>query len=178
MKQRRFSTNRALSLVILVAVLCSVTWAGDWPHWRGPNYNGISDETGFLTTWPKEGPKVLWKASLGIGFSAISVADGRAYAMGNVGKKTDVVYCFDAETGKVTEYELSYTVRFSMSRPDASELLAPQRVTRIRNYIFNPDTVLGNESEQQLLHREMREDALRQILVRLSAVAATAQRSN
>ena len=87
-------------MAFLLAVLTTTASATDWPNWRGPNYNGISDETNLLTNWPKEGPKVLWKASIGMGFSAISVADGKAYAMGNVGKETDVVYCFDAETGK------------------------------------------------------------------------------
>ncbi len=100
MKHRKMKVNQARTLVILLAVLTTTASAADWPNWRGPNYNGISDETGLLTSWPKEGPKVLWKASIGMGFSAISVADGKAYAMGNVDKNTDVVYCFDAETGK------------------------------------------------------------------------------
>ena len=88
------------------------------------------------------------------------------------------VLSVDADTGKVTEYELAYSVRYSMRRPDASELLPPQTVTRIRNYIFSPDSVLGNESEQRLLFDEMREDAIRQIMVQLSAAAAAAKRSN
>src|SRR5689334_22000460 len=56
--------------------------AEDWPHWRGPNFNGISTEKAWSAQWPPEGPKVLWKASVGIGFSSISVAQGRVYTMG------------------------------------------------------------------------------------------------
>ena len=37
----------------------------DWPQWRGPDRNGISVETGWKTAWPKEGPKQLWKVSVG-----------------------------------------------------------------------------------------------------------------
>ncbi|MHC4479268.1 MAG: hypothetical protein ACYTEL_26920, partial [Planctomycetota bacterium] len=72
----------------------------DWPNWRGPNRNGISDETGWTTDWPAGGPKLLWKEAIGTGFSSMAVSDGKVYAMGNVNKANDIVYCFDAETGK------------------------------------------------------------------------------
>lgn len=128
---------------------------------------------------PDRSLQLTWKEELSIVGVPTTPTAEEADAILTIDKETfdRRVLSVDADTGKVTEYELAYAVRFSMSRPDASELLAPQTVTRIRSYIFNPDTVLGNESEQQLLHREMREDALRQILVRLSAAAA-AQGSN
>ncbi len=82
------------------AVVCAVTASGaDWPNFRGPNHDGISSETGWIAKWPAEGPKQLWKASVGTGFASIAVAGGRAYVMGNLAE-TDTVYCFDAETGK------------------------------------------------------------------------------
>jgi len=73
--------------------------ADDWPHWRGTEFNGISKETGWSTSWPAEGPKQLWKASVGTGFSSFAVAQGRVFTLGNK-NETDTVYCFDAETGK------------------------------------------------------------------------------
>jgi len=73
--------------------------AADWPHFRGPDYNGISKETGWSTTWPADGPKQLWKAKVGTGFAAVAVANGRAYTTGNTAD-TDHVFCFDAVTGK------------------------------------------------------------------------------
>jgi len=74
--------------------------ANDWPNWRGPDHNGISTEAGWLAQWPADGPLRLWKASVGIGFSSVAVAQGRAYTMGNKGD-IDTVFCFDAETGKL-----------------------------------------------------------------------------
>jgi outer membrane protein assembly factor BamB len=71
----------------------------DWPRWRGPGNDGISTETGWTTDWPKEGPKVLWRASVGVGFSSVSVADGRVYTMGNKDGQ-DIVWCFAADSGK------------------------------------------------------------------------------
>ncbi|MCU0785381.1 MAG: PQQ-like beta-propeller repeat protein, partial [Verrucomicrobia bacterium] len=74
--------------------------AGDWPQWRGPNRDGISKETGWLAKWPPEGPKQLWEASVGVGYSSMSVSQGRVFTMGNVAD-TDAVSCFDAESGKL-----------------------------------------------------------------------------
>jgi outer membrane protein assembly factor BamB len=74
--------------------------ADDWPQWRGPDRTGISKETGWLAKWPAEGPKRLWEAPVGVGYSSMAVSQARVYTMGNV-RDVDVVSCFDAETGKL-----------------------------------------------------------------------------
>ncbi len=84
----------------ILAGCCGAAWAGDWPNWRGPNYNGISAETGWSIDWPESGPKILWKASVGTGFSSVAVSDGRLYTMGNIDNE-DIIYCIDAEKGTV-----------------------------------------------------------------------------
>ena len=95
----------ALTLALVVAVFAMYAGfynkaeAADWPNWRGPNYNGISSETGWLTTWSEAGPKVAWEKTLGTGFASMAIADGRVYAMGNI-KDNDILYCLDADTGK------------------------------------------------------------------------------
>jgi len=85
---------------ILVAYLAC--WAGasaaDWPQWRGADRNGISSER-VNSNWPAAGPKVLWQASVGTGFSSISVSQGRACTLGNTANQ-DTVWCFDARNGK------------------------------------------------------------------------------
>ncbi len=73
--------------------------AKDWPHYRGPDSNGISTESGWSVSWPASGPKLLWKANVGIGFSSVSVAESRAYTLGNRDDQ-DTIYCFDAATGQ------------------------------------------------------------------------------
>ena len=88
----------ALSIYAVGACFCSIAEAADWPHWRGPDYNGISSETGWAPTWSEGGPKVLWQASIGTGFASMAVSKGRVYAMGNI-DDNDILYCFDAETG-------------------------------------------------------------------------------
>src|SRR5438132_14428125 len=65
--------------IALAVLLCGVIGhAADWPQWLGPNRNGSSPETGLLTKWPQDGPKVLWKVPGGDGYSTVAVAHGRA----------------------------------------------------------------------------------------------------
>ncbi len=72
--------------------------AGDWPNLRGPDHNGISTET----TWKSTGETpILWEAEVGLGHSAIVVADGRAYTLGHDGKDTDTLWCLDTTNGEV-----------------------------------------------------------------------------
>ncbi|MBN1417928.1 MAG: PQQ-binding-like beta-propeller repeat protein [Planctomycetes bacterium] len=73
--------------------------AADWPCFHGPNRDLISTETGWTWQWPDGKPKELWRVSVGIGFSTVSVAGDRVYTMGNV-DDTDIVWCLDAKTGK------------------------------------------------------------------------------
>jgi outer membrane protein assembly factor BamB len=99
-------TVRRVLCSILLPALVVLTIAGrpaagsDWPNYRGPDHNGISQETNWSSDWGTDGPKVLWKKSIGIGFSTTAVAGGRAYNMGNSNKNADTVYCFDAQTGR------------------------------------------------------------------------------
>jgi hypothetical protein len=73
--------------------------SGEWPQWRGPRRDGISTETGILTEWPTKGPKLLWKAPIGDGYSSLAVAGGKVYTIFQDGDD-ETVGCWDAETGE------------------------------------------------------------------------------
>src|SRR5690349_5339942 len=79
--------------------LAHSAFADDWPQWRGPARNGISQEQGWLDQFPEAGPAVAWKAAVGLGFSSFVVAGGKAYTVGHA-NGADTVFCFDALTGK------------------------------------------------------------------------------
>jgi outer membrane protein assembly factor BamB len=71
---------------ILLGLLFSLgTAAGDWPQWRGPHANGISEETGLAIEW---GPKrnIAWKTPLkGLGTSTPVVWDARVFLTSQAG---------------------------------------------------------------------------------------------
>ena len=95
----------------------------DWPHWRGPDYNGISREKGWKSAWTEGGPGQLWTAEVGIGFSAVSVSDGKAYTMGNTDEQ-DSVFCFDAETGELL-WKHDYPQRLDPKYYEGGTLASP-----------------------------------------------------
>ena len=58
----------------------------DWPQWRGPRRDGISNEKGLLSSWPEGGPKLLWKiGGMGTGWSCPIIVGQRLYITGDVG---------------------------------------------------------------------------------------------
>lgn len=71
--------------------------------------------------------------------------------------------------GKVIAYERHYQARFSATSRTGKAEIPPQSINLVRNFI-NPDTeVLGKALEADLITADMREDAARQILLRVSA---------
>ena len=88
------------ALAITLVLFSLAARADDWPHWRGPQHNGVSAETGWRDTWPKEGPAIAWKAKAGLGVSSFAIAQGRAFTLGHA-EGQDTVWCFDAASGKV-----------------------------------------------------------------------------
>ncbi len=73
----------------------------DWPQWRGPERNGISQEKGLLKQWPREGPKLLWQANdIGDGYSTPSVVGTRIYLMSNRGYENEFVQALSTKDGK------------------------------------------------------------------------------
>ncbi len=84
---------------ILLLLTLSITQGADWPNWLGTNGDGTSSEA----NWKSEINDPTWKARVGVGFSSVSVADGKLYTMGHDGKKTngkETVFCLNAKTGK------------------------------------------------------------------------------
>ncbi len=70
----------------------------NWPHWRGPNRDGTSTETGLIHQFPKSGPKVLWRKPLGTGFSGLSIFQGKVFTLFGEDNREKIA-CFKADTG-------------------------------------------------------------------------------
>ena len=90
------------SATVCLASILLLAWpsSGEWPQWRGPARDGISTETGLLTSWPAAGPPLVWKTrGLGEGFSSFSVSDGRLFTQGQR-NGTQYVIALDEQTGE------------------------------------------------------------------------------
>src|SRR5207253_5307181 len=86
---------------LAMAALIVFLQAADWPQWRGPQRNGISDETGLLKEWPKEGPKLLWQVKdIGGGYSTPAVVGDRLYIVSNKSMDNEFVQALAVMDGK------------------------------------------------------------------------------
>ncbi len=76
----------------------------DWPHWRGPEMNGISREKGLVSSWSPDGENLLWKnAELATRGTPI-VMNGKLYELCRYKPETtsegEMVICVNAATGE------------------------------------------------------------------------------
>jgi outer membrane protein assembly factor BamB len=72
----------------------------DWPQWRGPQRNGISEETGLLKQWPADGPRLLWQQNdIGDGYSTPAVVGTRIYLLSNRGMENEFVQALSTDAG-------------------------------------------------------------------------------
>ncbi|MCS7166869.1 MAG: PQQ-binding-like beta-propeller repeat protein [Gemmatales bacterium] len=103
------------ALAVLYAGTC-LAWAADWLHWRGPEQNGVSRDTGLPAVWSATGLNLLWKQPYG-GRSTPVICQGRVYIINGAepGKvrEQERVMCFDADTGK-----LLWEYRFNIFHTD------------------------------------------------------------
>jgi len=92
--------NAIVACCVFLAVT-SVAVAADWPQWRGPNRDGVSQEKGLLKEWPAEGPRLVWQINdAGGGYSTPAVAGDRMYLLGNEGLDNEFVAARSVADGK------------------------------------------------------------------------------
>ncbi|MES2789808.1 MAG: PQQ-binding-like beta-propeller repeat protein [Planctomycetota bacterium] len=107
----RFSALTALSLVLAGTFAISAQAADvaadplDWPHWRGPEMNGISREKGLPASWDPSGENLLWKSPEMATRSTPIVLRGKIYTICRDKPETtqegEKIVCADAATGKI-----------------------------------------------------------------------------
>lgn len=93
MRLRKFVVALALTL------FATVSYGENWPTWRGPRGDGISQEKDLIQTWPEGGPKLAWTAKVGEGYSTPIAVDGKLYIF-TLKEGKEVLTCLDAATGK------------------------------------------------------------------------------
>lgn len=104
-------------LLLTVVLFLQNASAQSFNSWRGPNRDGHFPEKNLLTTWPTQGPEMIWAFEyLGIGFSSPVIADGKIIVSGLDGDN-GFIYVLNKE-GKL-ERRFFYGKDFSSSYPGA-----------------------------------------------------------
>jgi outer membrane protein assembly factor BamB len=112
----------------------------DWPHLRGPTYDGHGNATGLADSWPSEGPPVLWARDIGTGYSAIIAVGDRLFTQ-TQGLYRQSVLCLDAKTGRTIwkhDYAWPYGTGGMYPGPRSTPTWCDGRI-----YFVGPRAVLG-----------------------------------
>ncbi len=91
-----------LGTAVLFASLAASALAveANWPQWRGPKRDDVSQETGLLQSWPEGGPKQVWLfKDCGLGYSGPAIVGDRIYILGARDEKEQLL-CLRASDGK------------------------------------------------------------------------------
>lgn len=76
--------------------------------------------------------------------------------------------------GRVQEYLLRYRIAFRVRDASGRELVPPDEITLERDLTYDDDAALAKENEEVFIYRDMRLDAIQQLVRRLSVIDLTA----
>jgi outer membrane protein assembly factor BamB len=114
--------------LLLIAV---TVHAADWPQFLGPTRDGVSAETNLSLTWPKEGPRILWKTKVGEGWSGPIVASNHVVIFHRVGEN-EVIDCLQSTNGTtlwLAKYPSTYRDDFGFEAgPRATPAIDSDRI--------------------------------------------------
>jgi outer membrane protein assembly factor BamB len=90
--------RKHITVVAFLAAAAVGLSAEDWPQFLGPERNGVYRGPPLAEMWGAQGPRVVWRKTVGQGFSGPVVAQGRVILFHRVGAE-EVVEALDARTG-------------------------------------------------------------------------------
>jgi outer membrane protein assembly factor BamB len=90
------------SFLFFFASLSAITNASDWPQWRGPYFNGSTDETNLPSQWSQT-ENIAWSVDLpGVAASTPIIWEDRVLLSGvDAAKDSLQAMCVDRKSGRV-----------------------------------------------------------------------------
>lgn len=147
-----------LSLVLMITTAAPLH-SGNWPHFRGPSFNGSTTETGLPTQWsPTE--NIAWRASLpGPSAATPAVWDDHVFVSSTDPASNSLkALCFDRPSGKLLwQREIS----MGIGRDTRSYYASPSPTTDGKVVVFfygNGEMAAFDFSGHQLWRRHIGHD--------------------
>jgi len=125
---------KCLGVLFLLVAVAPQAQSADWPHWRGPNFNGSTDEKNLPSLWSTS-EKVVWSAPLPGPSASTPVVSGNYVYVSSTDSSAGSVnaLCFDRRAGKqLWERKVDAQVR----RDVRSTYAAPSPVTDGKIVVF------------------------------------------
>ena len=103
---------------------------GDWVQFRGRQRDGRVRGTTLSGAWRDRAPELVWRRSIGPGWSSFCLVDGRLFTQEQRGE-IEAVVCLDADTGQpiwVHEHQARFAEMMSGPGPRATPTFDQGRV--------------------------------------------------
>src|SRR5258706_4744078 len=125
---------KSLSTAFIVTISLAASRAENWPHWRGPSFNGASDEKSLPAEFSKT-QNVKWSAPLPGTAAATPIiwADHVFVSSADDRNKTMRALCLDRKDGKVL---WNQEVGVGYSLDDKSNFASPSPITDGKLVVF------------------------------------------
>ena len=154
--------NFVRSLAVVAAAflhLLTTAQAGDWPQWRGPNFNGASDEKDLPSSWSKT-ENVAWAVPMPGSSAATPIVFGDQVFVSStdLASKTLQALSLDRRTGKVL---WQHQVSDAFGRGDTSNYASPSPVTDgkwVFFYYGSGDLAAFTVTGEKVWSREIQKD--------------------
>ncbi len=92
--------KKILPVLLVAAVSFSLTFADNWPQWRGPTLNGVSNEKNLPWRWSKE-ENIAWKLALpGLSAATPAIWEDRIFLNVTEGEQL-FLWCVEKKQGGV-----------------------------------------------------------------------------
>ncbi|MDH6358466.1 PQQ-binding-like beta-propeller repeat protein [Parabacteroides sp. PF5-9] len=118
-KSLEIEKYKMYGLVMLIAwIICGQMHAQLSNGWRGPDRNGIYQETGLLKKWPEEGVPLLWSVNnAGKGYSSPVVVGNKIFVTGmDIEEKNEILTAYTIDGKQL--YQVKYGKPWSQSYPE------------------------------------------------------------
>ncbi len=104
-------------IIQIILVLSQQVVAQSISQWRGPDRNGVFQESDLLKSWPENGPELLWvNNTIDNGLSSVSVTDREIFVTG-LEDSTEYITALDFDGNQL--WRISYGLSGKSSYPQS-----------------------------------------------------------
>jgi outer membrane protein assembly factor BamB len=152
-------TLRSMISIVISLLAVELSFADDWPQWRGIDRDAVWRESGIVDRLPAGQLPLEWSVEIGPGYTGPTVAEGRVYVMDRMAEESlERILCFDSKTGEELwkhVYPSRYTISYTAG-PRASVTIDAGRAYAVgaMGHFFCLDAASGQVIWQRDLQKE------------------------
>jgi outer membrane protein assembly factor BamB len=150
---------RTILAIVVTLCLAMDTSAENWPHWRGPHFNGSTTESNLPSHW-SQSENVAWSVDLPGASAATPIIwnDHVFVSSSDVENDQLLALCFDRQTGKLL---WQHAVAKGIRRDSRSNFAAPSPATDGEVVVFfysSGELVAYNFAGEEIWKRNIQDD--------------------